>query len=105
MQRPAKVIAAGFGLTAFAVAVVAGIAADNPSQVVLKHAIIAMICCQVVGLFIGALGERVVNDAVAEYQSRHPIPKPDSPGSRQRSDGARTGRVSEPTGATPRPAS
>lgn len=75
MTRPTKVIASALGLTAFAVATIAGMAVGNPSETVLWHAIISMIICQLVGLAIGSIAERVIYDAIDEYQRRHPIPR------------------------------
>jgi hypothetical protein len=77
VNRPAKVIASALGLTAFAIATIAGMAVGNPTDTILWHAIIAMIVCQMVGLVLGSIGERVVTDAIADYQQRNQIPKLD----------------------------
>jgi putative Mn2+ efflux pump MntP len=63
------------GLTAFAVALVAGLAADNPAESVLFRAIVAMFACQLIGGFVGMAGERVVRDAIREYKAAHPVNK------------------------------
>lgn len=57
-------------------ALIAGLAADNPAETVLLRALIAMFVCQVIGVLVGAVGERVVRDAVREYQDSHPVNKP-----------------------------
>lgn len=57
---PPHVIAGSFALAAFAVAVVAGVAGDNPASVVLLRALLAMTLCYPLGLAIGALCHRVV---------------------------------------------
>jgi len=74
VNRTTKVIASALGLTAFAIATIAGIAVGNPADTVLWHAIISMILCQLVGLVLGSIGDRVITDAISEYQRRNPIP-------------------------------
>lgn len=69
-----KVIAASLALSAFAVAIVAGLAAGNPARTVLFNAVVAMILCQILGLVIGALAERAISDHLAAYKAAHPIP-------------------------------
>lgn len=63
----AKVIAACSGLTAFAVAMVAGLSADNTAEAVLSRALIAMIICNVLGWFAGLICERTVRAAIEAY--------------------------------------
>ncbi len=59
---PPHVIAGCFALAAFAVAVVAGVAGGNPASVVLGRALLAMTLCYPMGLMIGALCHRVVQE-------------------------------------------
>lgn len=61
----AKIIAACLGLSGFAVAVASGLAADNPADIVLTRALIALVACQVIGLLIGIAAERVVRERIA----------------------------------------
>jgi putative Mn2+ efflux pump MntP len=61
---PSKVIASVFALSAFAVAVVAGLAGGNAADRVLMVAIGSMFLCHVVGMVVGAVGEWVVNEHV-----------------------------------------
>ena len=69
-----KVIAASLALSAFAVAVVAGLAAGNPARTVLFNAVVSMIACQILGLFIGSLAERAIADHMTTYKAANPIP-------------------------------
>lgn len=55
-------IASAFGLAAFAVAVIAGLAAGNSSTRTLTVAIVAMVACRFVGLLLGAAGEAAVRE-------------------------------------------
>jgi ABC-type proline/glycine betaine transport system permease subunit len=68
------VIATAVGLGGFAVAVIAGLAAENPGQVVLGRAIVSMMGCYVLGQIVGAGAENVVRRRVESYKSAHPIP-------------------------------
>lgn len=60
-----KVVATAMGLAGFAIAVIAGLHAGNPTATILTNAILCMVACQFVGLFIGSVGERVVREHVA----------------------------------------
>ncbi|HVU63717.1 MAG TPA: hypothetical protein VHC70_07060 [Phycisphaerales bacterium] len=68
-----KVIAACFGLTAFAVAIVAGLFANNSAETTLIRALIAMVIAQAVGFVVGAIGERTINEALeaSEKQAKN----------------------------------
>lgn len=57
-----RVMAGSFGLTAFAVAVIAGLAAGNTASHILLQAIVSMLVCHVVGLILGGLAEHVVRE-------------------------------------------
>jgi hypothetical protein len=70
---PAKVVASTTGLAAFTVAIVAGLAVDNPADQILSRALICMFVCNVVGLAIGLLAERTVVDAVNSYIQSRPV--------------------------------
>jgi tetrahydromethanopterin S-methyltransferase subunit C len=69
-----RVIAASLALAAFAVAIVSGLAAGNPARIVLLNAVVCMIVCQILGLFVGVLAERAVSEHVADYKSARPVP-------------------------------
>lgn len=67
-----RTIAACLALTAFAVAVAAGLLAHNPAGLVLGRALIAMVVGKVIGLLIGLVGTRVVEDQLRAYVSSNP---------------------------------
>ena len=60
MIAPGSVVAGCFALAAFAVAIVAGLAADNPALTILVRAILALAVCYPVGLCIGHLCQRTI---------------------------------------------
>lgn len=66
-----KVGAAACGLAGFAIGVIAGLSADNPADVILLRAIVAMVVCNVVGWLFGMVVERIMKDNVAAYASTH----------------------------------
>jgi len=68
-----KVVSASCGLSAFAVAIVAGLAVDNPFEAILTRAIVSLIGGNVVGFIVGAICERTITDAIATYKSTRPI--------------------------------
>ena len=64
---PTRVIASSMGLSAFAIATIAGLAADNPADSVLMRALVSMIVCHVIGVTLGMIGERAVREGVEKY--------------------------------------
>lgn len=67
-----RTIAACLGLTAFAVAIAAGLLAHNPAGLVLGRALVALVAGQMMGLVIGHVGTRVVEDQLRAYVSSNP---------------------------------
>jgi hypothetical protein len=72
---PTKLIGASCGLCAFAIAVICGLAVDNPGETILGRAIVAMLGAQVVGFIVGSVCERTVGEAVEAYRAARPIPQ------------------------------
>ncbi len=60
--RMTGTIAGCFALAAFAVAVVAGLGGGNATTSILLRAIMAMIACYPVGLLVGLICQRVVQE-------------------------------------------
>jgi hypothetical protein len=69
-----KVVSACCGLAAFAIAVVAGLSAENPGEVILFRALICMVACQLVGLALGMVIERVITDSIELHKQSQPDP-------------------------------
>ena len=65
-----RVIAAVVGLAGFAVALVAGLAADNPFNVVISRALIALVACTLTGQMLGLL----LHAGLAHNLAPHRIP-------------------------------
>lgn len=63
------------GLTGFAIACFAGIIVGNPANTVLIRSLVCMFACYLLGSIVGAIGEWVVNQHLAEYKAKNPIPQ------------------------------
>lgn len=57
---PTKVIAASLGLAGFAIALVAGLSADNPASDIVLRAVVSMVACCLTGMAISAAAGRIV---------------------------------------------
>lgn len=69
---PSQVIGGCFALCAFAMAIVAGLAAGNESSAILLRAIIAMFVCYLIGLGIGMICQQVVGQQVKKLIEENP---------------------------------
>lgn len=54
------------GLAAFFIAVLSGLMVDNPADVILGRALVAMIVCCVMGSVLGSMAERAVSEHLSE---------------------------------------
>jgi hypothetical protein len=61
-----KSIAACIGLGGFCIAVVMGMLSNNPLDVVIIRAVIAMFACFFVGWMIGYVSTKVINTAIVQ---------------------------------------
>ncbi len=62
-----KSVAACFGLAAFAVATVSGLAAGRTLQEILGGAIASLFVCFLIGMVIGVVGDRALREVVSRY--------------------------------------
>lgn len=63
MQNPGRLIASMFALCAFTVALIAGLAAENQANIVLRHAILAMLVGYVVALGVASVARSATRTA------------------------------------------
>ena len=70
----ATTVAGAFALTAFAVAVLAGLGSGNPATSVLVRALMAMLVCYPIGLALGTIAQRLVQDEVERHRATNPEP-------------------------------
>lgn len=66
------------GLTAFAVAVLCGLAVDNPMDVVLSRALASLAAGFFVGALLGGVLAHVIEAHVKRYIADRPVPTPNS---------------------------
>ncbi len=67
---PAIIVACCLALASLAVSMVAGLAANNPTDVILSRALVSMLGGLVAGIIIGKIGERCVRDRIASTPMR-----------------------------------
>lgn len=79
MDNPTRVISGIVALAGFLVALVAGLAADNPADVVLTRALLAMLACNLLGSVVGAVAHWIGTEHVERFKQLHPIESTDSP--------------------------
>ncbi len=72
-----RLIACSVALCAFVVALLAGLAAGNPTDLVLSRALASLAACFALGSVVGAVADRTVRDAVASHRARNPDPAPE----------------------------
>jgi hypothetical protein len=73
-----RLIACSVALCGFVVALLAGLAAGNPTDLVLSRALASLIACFALGSLVGAMADRTVRDTVASHRARNTDPAPDA---------------------------
>lgn len=68
-----RVISACFALASFAVAILAGLASENPASRILGRALIAMMVCYPVGMLVGMVCERIIAAHIEAHRAAHPL--------------------------------
>lgn len=71
---PARVIAACAGLTGFAVALFAGLGANNAADIILGRAVVALFVCYAVGGLVGYAMDFAAGEGIKHYKKTHPLP-------------------------------
>jgi uncharacterized protein involved in response to NO len=67
-----QLISVILALSAFAIALVAGMAVGNPADHVVGRAVMAMLVAQIVGALIGRAAQCVVDEHLEQYRTAHP---------------------------------
>lgn len=76
VQSIGRPIGTSFALTAFAIAIVSGLLAQNDSVTVLGRAIVVLVVARVVGAILGWVLARVATDAAASTDRVPAVPVP-----------------------------
>ncbi len=69
-----KVISASSALTAFALGIMAGLFAGNPAETILARSLVALVVGYFVGMIVGTIGERTVQEGIRKYEQNRPVP-------------------------------
>ncbi len=72
-----NVVAGCLALTAFVIAITAGLVQDNPATTILARAVAVMIICYPVGLLAGFVCLRTLERNISEYLASNPPPAVD----------------------------
>lgn len=70
-------MAASFALTAYAVAVIGGLAAGNPAGAVMVRGMVAMLICYLAGLALASAAMTAVGEHLADSERAHEAPDVD----------------------------
>lgn len=62
----AKIVASCVGLTGFAVAMIAGVGADNPLDITITRALLSMLVCTITGAIVGAAADVAMSGAIEQ---------------------------------------
>ena len=73
---PSRIIATAIALIAFTAALIGGIVALNPTPVIISRALFAMFACYVLGLIVGAVAQRAVQEHIDDHKLANPIDAP-----------------------------
>jgi len=66
-----QLISVILALCAFAIALIAGLAAGNPTEHVVGRAVAAMLVCQILGMLIGRAVQAVLDEHLERYRADH----------------------------------
>jgi len=70
----AKIVASCVGLTGFAVALIAGVGADNPLDVTITRALLSLVVCMMVGAIVGAAADVAMSVAIQQLRRKGATP-------------------------------
>ncbi|MEO0631385.1 MAG: hypothetical protein AAFY46_11790 [Planctomycetota bacterium] len=71
-----RVYAGVGGLSAFVIAIVVGLEAQNGAAHVLLNAIVCMVACYLLGTLLGALAEHAIRAHMVRVRAENPVPEP-----------------------------
>jgi uncharacterized membrane protein len=74
VNNPTRMISGTVALAGFVVAVVAGMAVENPASTILTRALLAMLACNLLGSAIGAIAHWTGAQHVERHVRSTPIP-------------------------------
>lgn len=83
-RAPSRIIASCFALSAFAIALISGLAAGRSASSILTTAVFALLGCYILGLIVSAIANVAINERIEAHRAANPIPdssrrQPDQP--------------------------
>ena len=79
MRSVTQLISVVLALCAFALALVAGLAAGNPADHIVGRAVVAMFIGQIVGALIGRAAQCVIDEHLERYRAEHAASESEQP--------------------------
>ena len=76
-DTPIRVVAACLGLSAFALAIIAGLSAGSSASQILLRAVVSLVVCVLIGRLVAAVGVYAMDDAARAFRDAHPIERVD----------------------------
>jgi len=76
-RAPTRIIASCFALSAFAIALIAGLNADRSVSAILSTAVFALVVCYILGLMIASIANVAVSERIDQLKADKPIPTSD----------------------------
>jgi hypothetical protein len=73
-RAPTRIIASCFALSAFAIALIAGLNADRSASAILSTAVFALVVCYILGLIIASMANVAVSERIDQLKAEKPIP-------------------------------
>jgi hypothetical protein len=73
-RAPSRIIASCFALSAFAIALVAGLSAGRSASGILSTAVFALLGCYILGLIVASVANVAISERIDQAKAEKPIP-------------------------------
>ncbi|MFU8829220.1 MAG: hypothetical protein ACNA8P_07265 [Phycisphaerales bacterium] len=77
-RAPIRIVASCFALSAFAIALISGLAADRAVPAILSTAVLALIVCYILGLIVASIANVAVTERIESLKEGKPVPTYDA---------------------------
>lgn len=78
-RAPSRIIASCFALSAFAIALIAGLSAGRSVSEILSTAVFALLGCYILGLIVASVANVAVSERIEQVKAEKPIPTFEDP--------------------------
>lgn len=73
-RAPSRIIASCFALSAFAIALISGLAAGRAASSILGTAVLALLACYILGLIVASVANVAVSERIEQFKADNPVP-------------------------------